>query len=237
MPYVDPKTCTNLPFRPLQPTPSGMFATVAENSPVGYRRIAPSLTGMWTLQPKYDLYRVIINTSGRGTIFNTVGLAMAESTSGIYKESLGRLRAAFPNEWIDAFIRVLRSGDTPDFGQGAILVNDIVLPSMPFWERQGKLVSRIPELGICRQLPHRSLVKVPCFPEHVGLPLWAALKELQAKWTTRGVSLYTGMVGKCTYGTYTTSADGYTTGSWLSYPFSPVLSLTTTQPDLALTPT
>ena len=242
MPYVDPRGCYQLPFAPLQPVPSGVFATPAENSPVGYRRIAPSQTGLWTLQPKYDMYRVIINTSGNGTIFNTLGLVMPESGSGLFKDALSGLCAAFPNEWMDCFIRALKSGDNPNFGQGAILVNDIFLPGIQFWERQGKIGNKIPELGICRQLPHRQLYKVPNFPEHVGIELWAALKELQTKWSTRGTNYYTGIVAKSVTGMYEPREAGYQCGAWMSYPFSPTLSVvvkpvgTVKQPELALTP-
>ena len=236
MSYVDPKTCPNLPFRPLQPTRSGMFATVSDTGLTGYRRIAPPQKGLWSFQPKYDLYRVIINTGQNGAMFNTLGTMLPESGSGLYKEPLGRLCSMFPNEWIDGFIRVLKAGDTDvSYGQGAILVNDIFLPGIPFWERQGKLGTKIPELGICRQLPTRGLFKVPNFPEHVSLELWAALKEVQTRWSARGVNYYNGMVGKAVCGMYEPSQDGYTCGAWLSYPFTPVLS-TVKQPELALAP-
>lgn len=237
MPYVNPRECTSLPFTPPQPLPSGLFAVPAENHPIGYRRIAPPQAGRWTLQPKYDLYRVIINTAGRGAMFNQVGLTMPEASSGLYKEQLRKLCALFPNEWIDAFIRNVREGDNVEFGQGAILVNDIFLPGVPFWERQGKLGGKIHELGICRPLPHRELLKVPNFPEHISLELWAALKDVQASWSKRNIHMYNGIVAKAIASEYTPRDKGYTSGAWMSYPFSPVLTLTVVpnQSELALT--
>lgn len=235
MSYVDPKTCPALPFRPLQPVVSGMWAAPAENSPTGYRRIAPPQTGLWTMQPKYDLYRVIINTSDKGKIFNTLGLMLPESGSGLFKDQLNRLCSMFPNEWIDGFIRAIKSGDNVSFGQGSILVNDIYLPGLPFWERQAKLSSKLEELGICRQIPHRGLFKIPNFPEHVGVELWAALQEVQNRWSRRGISYYNGVVAKSVLGEYDPRPDGYQCGSWIAYPFAPVLALTPKQPELALT--
>jgi hypothetical protein len=219
MPYADPKECTSLPFQLPEPVQSGVFAIPIENAPYGYRRIAPSQAGFWTFQPKYTLYRVAVNTAKR-SMFNKWGICMPEASSGLYQPQLKELSDMFPNCWLDAFIRVVRSGDTDmSYGQGSFLLNDIFKPELEFYERMALLSVKVKELGICRKLPHRSIYRVPNFPEHISLALWAALLEVDQNWKKKGAGMYSGVIGKASKSQYSPNERDMQSGCWIQYPF------------------
>lgn len=218
--YIDPRECSNLPFTPPVPCKLSSLAIPDAQAEYGYRRISPEQQGTWLLQPLYaGLYRVVINTAKR-SMFNSVGIAQPESTSGLYNKQIDDLCDMFPNTWVDCMIRVIRTGDKDmSFGQGSIVVLDAWWPEMPLWKRLGKIASEVGELGICRPLPTRTIVCAPRFPSHIAIPLWAALHEVNNRWHQRLGQYYGGIVAKKYDSMYTPKTDGMVAGTWISHPF------------------
>jgi len=157
--------------------------------------------------------RVMINTHSR-ECYNMHKLESSMLKSLKFSVALDMLCKMFPDLWVDAYINASSNGY---LGAGAILVSDIAIDA-PLDYRYTYLTNRARPLGIKEPLPAAVVRSVPCYPSHIGVPLWAAMDELNNLW--RPFPYYSGMLAKQVGSHYVVSDERQRQfTSWVSYSF------------------